>query len=126
MPGGLLQLVATGAQTQILSGNPTFTYWRSMYKRHTNFAMESVRLDFDNTTLQFPLMGGPSTFRCKIRRVTDLLHDCYLCFNLPDIWSPLYSLSSVAPAGSGPGYEFQWIENIGYNAVEQILSLIHI
>ena len=125
MPGGLLQLVATGAQTQILSGNPTFTYWRSMYKRHTNFAMESVRLDFDNTTLQFPLTGGPSTFRCKIRRVTDLLHDCYLCFNLPDIWSPLYSSVQNQIAGSGPGYEFQWIENIGYNAIERISVLIN-
>lgn len=119
MPGGLLQLVATGAQTQIISGNPTFTYWRSMYKRHTNFAMESVRLDFDNTTLQFPLTGGPSTFRCKIRRVTDLLHDCYLCFNLPDIWSPIYSTSNTIPDGAGVGYEFQWIENIGYNAIDR-------
>jgi hypothetical protein len=30
MPGGLLQLVATGAQTQLINGNPTFTFWRSM------------------------------------------------------------------------------------------------
>lgn len=124
MPGGLLQLVATGAQTQIISGNPTFTYWRSMYKRHTNFAMESVRLDFDNTTLQFPITGGPSTFVCKIRRVTDLLHDCYLCFNLPDIWSPLYSRDGIA-SSDAPGYEFQWIENIGYNAIDRVRVLVN-
>jgi hypothetical protein len=117
MPGGLLQLVATGAQNQLFNGNPTFTFWRTMYKRYTNFATESVRLEFENTTLMFPLQGGPSTFRCKVKRVTDLLHDCYVCFNLPDIWSPLYS-STNSPINDAPGYEFQWIENIGYNAID--------
>jgi hypothetical protein len=88
-----------------------------MYKRHTNFAMESVRLEFENTSLSFPLTGGPSTFRCKVKRVTDLLHDCYFCFDIPDIWSPLYS-STGTPRNGAPGYEFQWIENIGYNCIE--------
>ena len=118
MPGGLLQLVATGAQNQLVNGNPSFTFWRTMYKRHTNFAMESVRLEFENNTLMFPLSGGPSTFRCKVKRVTDLLHDCYVCFNLPDIWSPLYSTNGVT--NNAPGYEFQWIENIGYNAIHTV------
>lgn len=118
MPGGLLQLVATGAQNQLVNGNPSFTFWRTMYKRHTNFAMESVRLEFENNTLMFPLSGGPSTFRCKVKRVTDLLHDCYVCFNLPDIWSPLYSANGVT--NNAPGYEFQWIENIGYNAIQTV------
>jgi len=119
MPGGLLQLVATGAQNQLLNGNPSFTFWRSMYKRHTNFAMESVRLEFENNTLMFPLTGGSSTFRCKVKRVTDLVHDCYICFNLPDIWSPLYS-QTTATATNSPGYEFQWIQNIGYNAIDTV------
>ena len=119
MPGGLLQLVATGAQNQLLNGNPSFTFWRTMYKRHTNFAMESVRLEFENNTLMFPLTGGPSSFRCRVKRVTDLLHDCYMCFNLPDIWSPLYSPNGVV-TNNAPGYEFQWIENIGYNAIDKV------
>lgn len=119
MPGGLLQLVATGAQNQLVNGNPSFTFWRTMYKRYTNFAMESVRLEFENNTLMFPTSGGGSTFRCRVKRVTDLLHDCYVCFNLPDIWSPLYS-SSGAVVANAPGYEFQWIENIGYNAIQSV------
>lgn len=119
MPGGLLQLVATGAQNQLLNGNPSFTFWRTMYKRYTNFAMESVRIEFENSTLMFPITGGPATFRCKVKRVTDLLHDCYICFNLPDIWSPLYSASGT-PANNSPGYEFQWIQNIGYNAIDTV------
>ena len=124
MPGGLLQLVATGAQNQLLNGNPSMTFFRTLYKRYTNFAMESVRLDFDNTTLQFPLTGGPSTFRCKIRRVTDLLHDCYLMVNLPDIWSPLYNPNTV-PSVDDPGFEFQWIENLGYNMIERASVLVN-
>lgn len=119
MPGGLLQLIATGAQNQLLNGNPSFTFWRTMYKRYTNFAMESVRLEFENSSLMFPTSGGAATFRCKVKRVTDLLHDCYLCFNLPDIWSPLYS-STNTPVNNAPGYEFQWIENIGYNAIQTV------
>lgn len=124
MPGGLLQLVATGAQTQLLHGNPTMTFFRTMYKRTTNFAMESIRLDFTNTKLQFPLSGGPTSFRCKVKRVTDLVHDCYLHFNLPDIWSPIFS-STTIPQPGDPGYEFQWIENIGYNAIDRAIVSVN-
>ena len=45
MGGGLLQLVAYGAQDAYLSGNPQITFWRGMYKRHTNFAMEPFRVN---------------------------------------------------------------------------------
>ena len=90
-----------------------------MYKRYTNFAMESIRLEFENNTLMFPTSGGASSFRCRVKRVTDMLHDCYMCFNLPDIWSPLYS-SSGTVVNNAPGYEFQWIENIGYNCIDTV------
>ena len=43
MPGGYLQLAAYGAQDLFLTGNPTLTYFVSVYKRHTPFAIESVR-----------------------------------------------------------------------------------
>jgi hypothetical protein len=44
---------------------------------------------------------------------------------LPDIWSPLYAIGSAPPAGydqrsSAIGYEFQWIENIGYNLIDNV------
>lgn len=111
--------MATGSQNQFVNGNPSFTFWRTVYKRHTNFAMESVRLEFENNTLMFPLTGGPAAFRCRVKRVTDLLHDCYVCFNLPDIWSPLYS-STGTVINNAPGYEFRWIENIGYNMISSV------
>jgi hypothetical protein len=45
MGGGLLQLVAHGAQDAYLSGNPQITFWKGLFKRHTNFAMEPFRLN---------------------------------------------------------------------------------
>ncbi len=42
MAGGLMQLVAIGVQDIYLSGNPQFTYFKSVYKRHTNFSIESI------------------------------------------------------------------------------------
>ncbi len=43
MSGGLIQLVAYGAQDVYLTGEPKFTHFRSMYRQHTNFAMETIK-----------------------------------------------------------------------------------
>ena len=42
MGGGLMQLVAYGAQDIYLTGNPQITFFKVVYRRHTNFAMEAV------------------------------------------------------------------------------------
>ena len=43
MAGGLMQLVAYGAQDVYLTGNPKVTFFQAVYKRHTNFAMETIQ-----------------------------------------------------------------------------------
>ena len=43
MGGGLVQLVAIGAQDVYLTKSPQITFWKSVYRRHTNFAIESVQ-----------------------------------------------------------------------------------
>ena len=43
MPGGLLQLSAYGPQNVYLTGNPQITFFVGVYKRHTNFAIESIQ-----------------------------------------------------------------------------------
>ncbi len=40
MGGGLIQLIAVGEQDQFLTGDPEITFFKSVYKRHSNFAME--------------------------------------------------------------------------------------
>ena len=42
MAGGLMQLVAHGAQDLYITGNPQVTFFKSVYRRHTNFAIESI------------------------------------------------------------------------------------
>jgi hypothetical protein len=84
MPGGLLQLVGRGAQDQLVTGNPSFTHFRSVYKRHTDFAMEQFRLYFKTTILSFPT-SGTLTLRTKVERFAQLVNDCYLSITLPDI-----------------------------------------
>jgi hypothetical protein len=49
MAGGLMQLVAYGAQDVYLTGNPRVTYFQAVYKRHTNFAMENIEQTVNGT-----------------------------------------------------------------------------
>ena len=49
MTGGLMQLVAYGAQDIYLTGNPQITYFKIVYRRHTNFAMEAIQQTFNGS-----------------------------------------------------------------------------
>jgi hypothetical protein len=77
MGGGLLQLVAYGAQDAYLSGNPQITFWKGLFKRHTNFAMEPFRIN----------LTGQAAWGVKhsaiLGRHADLLYSTYLEVVLP-------------------------------------------
>jgi hypothetical protein len=120
MPGGLVQLVNKGAQDQLVTGSPSFTHFRSVYKRHTEFALEHFVLNFRGTNLNLSVQST-KTFRVKVDRNAQLVHDCYVHVTLPDIFSP------VSPNGDGTatGYNFQWIPNLGYNMIRQVSVLIN-
>ena len=49
MGGGLMQLVAYGAQDIYLTGNPQITFFKVVYRRHTNFSMESIQQTLNGT-----------------------------------------------------------------------------
>ena len=125
MPGGLLQLVAIGAQNELINGNPSMTHFRAVYRRHTNFAMEAIRMTFASSNLEFA-QTTKRTISCRIDRYAQMLHDTYLVVTLPDIWSPLYFLGVNAPPtgydqrSNSIGYEFKWVENIGYNLIDSV------
>ena len=125
MPGGLLQLVAIGAQNELVNGSPSMTHFRAVYRRHTNFAMESIRMTFTSSDLGFD-QTTTRTIPCRIDRYAQLLHDTYLVITLPDIWSPLHYLGASAPPtgydarSNSIGYEFRWIDNIGYNLIDHV------
>jgi hypothetical protein len=83
MAGGLMQLVAYGAQDVYLTGNPQITFWKVTYRRHTNFAMESIEQTF-NGQADF---GRRVT--CTISRNGDLAFRTYLQITLPEIGQSL-------------------------------------
>ena len=76
MGGGLLQLVAYGAQDVYLTGNPQITFFKVVYRRHTNFALEAIQQTFNGN----PAYGQRVT--CQISRNGDLIHRVYLAVDL--------------------------------------------
>ena len=72
MGGGLLQLVAYGAQDVYLTGNPQITFFKVVYRRHTNFSIESIQQTFNGSA------GAGKRVTCQISRNGDLVHKLYL------------------------------------------------
>ena len=72
MGGGLMQLVAYGAQDVYLTGNPQITFFKAVYKRHTNFAMECIEQVINGT----PANSGRSSV--TISRNGDLVQEMFL------------------------------------------------
>ena len=106
MGGGLMQLVAYGAQDVYLTGNPQITFWKVSYKRHTNFAMESIEQTF-NGQADF---GRRVT--CTISRNGDLAYRTYLQVTLPEIGQPL--------KGSSGGVYARWLDFPGEQLISQV------
>jgi hypothetical protein len=94
--GGLLQLVATGKQDVFLTGNPQMTWFKMVYRRYTNFAIESQPMYFDGT----PDFGKRIT--CLVPRRGDLLSQVVLEVTLPALQlmdgTPVSYVNSVGHA----------------------------
>jgi len=101
MGGGLIQLAVTNNLDSFLSINPDISYYQYVYKKHTNFAMES-RINYVNNITLIPNPSGTSVYKCEIslNGDIDLINDMFLCFTLPEIYS-------------SDKYKFRWIKNVG-------------
>ena len=102
MGGALMQLVAYGAQDVFLTGTPEITFWKVSYRRHTNFAMESIEQTF----------SGQADFgrrvTCTISRNGDLAYRTYLQVTLPEIGQ------------MGGATHARWMDYIGEHLVSQV------
>ncbi len=113
MGGGEIQLHKYGAQNIYLNGNPQITYFKSVYKRHSNFSMETIRMDFETSnSLTFTQSSVDNILSCTISRNGDLVDQVYLSLNLPDIYSGYDPDTNVS-------YEFQWIPNLGCQLINK-------
>jgi hypothetical protein len=82
MPGGLMQLLSWGNQNFYLNGNPSITFFKKVYKTHTNFSMESIRINFNRNDV---FVNDTTTLKAIINRHGDLVSQMYFVFELPDI-----------------------------------------
>ena len=116
MAGGLLNIVSYGNQNVYLNGNPSKTFFKTTYKKYTNFGLQKFRTDFDG--LRNLRMTESSNFTFRIKRYAELLMDTYLVVTLPTIWSPIYPPQTCNDMWAP--YEFKWIENVGTLMIEEI------
>lgn len=99
--GGLLQLVAYGTQDVYITGQPQVTFFRVVYRRHTNFAMESMEQTLTGTA------DWGRKVSCLVGRNGDLLHKAYLQIDLP----------ALTASGSNL---IAWTRNIGHVMLDEI------
>jgi hypothetical protein len=67
-----MQLVAMGAQDVYLTGNPQITFFKVVYRRHTNFSKECIAQQFNGTA------DFGSSVTCTLARNGDLVQEIYL------------------------------------------------
>ena len=99
--GGLLQLVAIGKQDVFLTGNPQITWFKMVYRRYTNFAVESQQIYFDGD----PDFGKRVT--AVVPRRGDLLGPMLLEIVLPYVYMSDGTLAS-------------YVNTAGYSIIEEI------
>jgi hypothetical protein len=96
-----MQLVSYGAQDVYISGNPQITFWKILYKRHTNFAVESIEVTFN----------GQADFNKRvtaiINRNADMMYKTYLQVVLPQ----------VTPTN---GNRARWVNFVGHQLINMV------
>jgi hypothetical protein len=100
--GGLLQLVAYGAQDVYLTANPQVTFFKQLYRRHSNFAMESIEQTFNGVA------NFGRRVQCTIARNGDLITRVYLQVTLPEVADM-----------SGNEY-FAWVPYVGQFLIDYV------
>ena len=80
MGGGLLQLIAYGSQDVYLTGNPQITFFKVVYRRHTNFSMECIKQDINGTS-EIGITNINNKATVTISKTGDLLTSLYVTAN---------------------------------------------
>ena len=118
MTGGLMNLVAYGAENLLFNGNPKKTFFNATYQKYTNFGLQRFRIDFKGTKILNDKTNTILNF--DIPRYSELLMDTYFVINLPDIYSPIKYLDTPVDGNQLVPYEFKWIQEIGAYMIREI------
>ena len=99
-----MQLVAYGAQDVYLTANPQVTFFKQLYRRHSNFAMESIEQTFNGVG------NFGKRVQCTISRNGDLITRVYVQVTLPAIDQPTI----------GAGNKFSWVPFLGQYMINNV------
>lgn len=105
-----MSLVSVGAQNLYITANPQVTFFKTVFRRHTNFAQESIEVTFQGET------GFGKQLDAVIQRSGDLAKEIYFVFDLPAIINP--------NEAQVPDAWVHWTNAIGHAIIERVSVLI--
>lgn len=115
MPGGgELALVTYGNQNNTFNGNPEFTQFYKVFRRHTHFSQESITIPMDGPNEM--MMDAPVRIRAKIPRHADLLTELTFVFRIPEIYSKIFTIGEQGQRVPA----FRWIHMLGPMLIDNI------
>ena len=112
MVGGLLQLKEKGSQDLYLTGNPQITFFKTVYRRYTNFSIESIEQLFDNPP------QSNRTCNITIKRKGDLIHKIYLEQEIPTNASFIEGSST----GNKVNYGYNFLKRVDLSIGNQLID----
>lgn len=104
MGGGIISLVANGAQDVYLTGNPQITYFKVIYRRYTNFAMETIEHAIDSAK-----PGG--RYSVQVQRNGDLATKTAFRVNVPAVTSNVLGSCTEKIA---------WVRRLGHALIKEV------
>ena len=109
MGGGILQLSSYGGQDVETIGNPQMTFFKSVYKRHTNFAIETIEQSFEGN-----ITNNENKITSIINKNGDLIHRCFLDIKFPEF----------PTNGSDADQYTNWTNATGYAYLKEVSLFI--
>lgn len=109
MPGGEVQLVAYGEENMYLNDDPQITFFKVVYRRYTNFSIETVQTNFIYQA------NFGKKISCELSKLGDLIHKMWLVIELPDI-PILYDLTNTVDNK----LKFAWARKIAYVLIDYV------
>lgn len=116
MSGGLMQLIAYGSQDIFLTGNPQITFFKTIYRRYTNFAMEAIEQTFEG----IPNFGQKIT--ATLTRNADLISRMYIRAILPAVDANEIVSENFTNVDKYPDIDkFAWCPEIGHALIKSVI-----
>src|SRR3990167_2097411 len=109
MPAGEIILVAYGEENIVLSENPQISFFKIVYRRYTNFSIETVQINFLYET------NFGKKYTVEISKTGDLLHKMWLVLELPDI-PIVYDFNNSIDNK----VKFKWTRKLAYAIIDYI------